>query len=215
MTAAADLIVWRHGRTEWNDTGRFQGQLDPPLDAVGHAQAAGAAVALRSLHPAAVVSSDLDRARATAAYLSDDITYDARLRELDVGLWGGLTRPEIEQRFPGTYAAWLRGEDVHREGGESLAEVTVRAREAVDEHLARVPGRPLVIVSHGGTSRAIVLSLLGLPLSSWSAFAALGNARWAALELRQSGWRLTAYNVGREPEGSEPGRDDATAEPVL
>ena len=219
MTDAADLVVWRHGRTEWNDTGRFQGQLDPPLDEVGHAQARAAAEALALLTPAAIMSSDLDRARSTAAYLGTatglDVTYDARFREIDVGLWGGLTRPEIEVRFPDTYAAWLRGEDVHREEGESLGEVTVRARAALDEHLARVPGRPLVVVTHGGTSRALVLSLLGLPVGTGSAFAALGNARWAALELRESGWRLNAYNVGREPDASEAGRDDATAEPVL
>lgn len=219
MIDAADLFVWRHGRTEWNDTGRFQGQLDPPLDEVGHGQARAAAAALATLHPAAIVSSDLDRARSTAAYLASatgvEVTYDARLREIDVGEWGGLTRPDIEVRFPETWQAFLRGEDVRREGGENLAEVTVRAAAACAEHLARAPGSPLVLVTHGGTSRALVLSLLGLPVSYGAAFAALGNARWAALVRRDGGWRLSAYNVGREPDASEPGRDDATAEPVL
>lgn len=219
MTDAADLVVWRHGRTEWNDAGRFQGQLDPPLDTVGHAQARAAAVALASLEPVGIVSSDLDRARSTAAYLAAltglPVTEDARLREIDVGEWGGLTRPEIEVRFPATWQAWLRGEDVRREGGENLAEVVARASEAVNEHLDRVGGAPLVLVTHGGTSRALVLALLGLPVSYGAAFAALGNARWAALVRRHEGWRLAAYNVGREPDASEPGMDDATAEPVL
>ena len=219
MNDPADLVVWRHGRTEFNDTGRFQGHLDTPLDPVGHAQAAAAAEALAALKPAAIVCSDLTRARDTARYLADltglPLDVDARLREIDVGEWCGLTRAEIEARFPATYAAWLAGEDVRREGGETLAEVTVRAAAAVRERLDATTEGPLVVVSHGGTSRAVVLSLLGLPVSFGTAFAALGNARWASLVRRGPGWRLTAYNAGREPEAAERQRDDATAEPVL
>jgi len=218
VTDAADLVVWRHGRTEWNETGRFQGQLDPPLDPVGHGQARAAAAALAQLPPGAIISSDLDRAATTASYLAEltglAVVPDPRLREIDVGAWGGLTRPAVEARYPDTFHAWLRGEDVHREGGESLSEVATRARAAVDQHLAALP-RPLVVVTHGGTARALVLSLLGLPVTASQAFAAMGNARWAALEERRGAWRLTAYNVGRERDASEPGRDDATPEPVL
>ncbi|HWL37518.1 MAG TPA: histidine phosphatase family protein [Frankiaceae bacterium] len=219
MTDAADLLIWRHGRTEWNDTGRFQGQQDPPLDSVGHVQGRAAAVALAALKPVAIVSSDLGRASATAAYLASEtgleVTYDARLREIDVGAWGGLTRPEIEERFPEEWASLLRGEDVRRGGGETLSEVGVRAAEAATEHLGRAGGVPLVLVTHGGTARALVMALLGMRVKENSAFAAMGNARWAALAHRELGWQLTAYNVGREPEASEAGRDDATAQPVL
>ena len=216
MTYAADLVVWRHGRTEWNDAGRFQGHLDPPLDAVGRRQARAAVPSLLALSPGLVVSSDLARARETAAFLGLPVEVDARLREIDVGEWGGLTRPEIEERFPDTYAAWLRGEDVRREGGETLAEVAERASAAVLSFAGSVgAGRPLVVVTHGGTARALVVSLLGLPIAAGPAFAALGNARWASFARRGSGWRLTAYNVGREAEATEPRVDDATAEPVL
>jgi glucosyl-3-phosphoglycerate phosphatase len=219
VTDAADLVIWRHGRTEWNDTGRFQGHTDVPMDAVGHAQAAAAALALAVLAPTAIVSSDLSRASETAAYLGKltgvPVGLDERLREIDVGEWSGLTRPEIEAKFPDTNAAWLRGEDVRREGGETLAEVTARATAALADALATSGDGPLVVVTHGGVSRALVLALLGLPIEHASAFAALGNARWAALVRRGSGWRLTAYNVGREPAATEPGRDDASAEPVL
>lgn len=212
MTDPVDLVVWRHGRTAWNDAGRFQGHTDTPLDDVGHAQSRAAARALALVRPALVVSSDLSRAAATAAYLGLPVTLDARLREIDVGEWGGLSRPEIEERFPETYAGWLRGDDVRREGGETVDEVAARAVEAVTEHLAAVaPGGPLVVVSHGGTSRALVLALLGLPASARPLFGALGNARWAALVRRGDGWRLVAYNTGIEPEP-----DDATpTEPVL
>jgi len=219
VTDHADLVVWRHGRTEWNDTGRFQGHTDVPLDAVGHAQAETAAAALAMLAPTAIVSSDLARARETATYLSDrtgvPLVLDERFREIDVGEWGGLTRAEIETRFPETNAAWLRGEDVRREGGETLSEVTERAMAALTDALEKSGDGPLVVVTHGGVSRALVLALLDLPVSYAGVLAALGNARWAGLIRRGSGWRLTAYNVGREPAATEPGRDDTTTEPVL
>lgn len=219
MTEHADLLVWRHGRTAWNDAGRFQGHTDTPLDSVGHAQARAAAASLALLRPALVVTSDLSRAAATAAYLGAlagvTVAEDPRLREVHVGKWAGCSREEVAARYPETYAAWLRGEDVRREGGETMAEVTRRAGEAVREHLAATDGAPLVVVTHGGTSRALVLSLLGLPTDAARAFAVLGNARWAALVRRGSGWRLTAYNAGREPEAGDEPRDDTGAEPVL
>lgn len=217
----ADLVVWRHGRTEWNDAGRFQGHLDTPLDSVGHAQARAAAAALASLSPVSIVSSDLARARDTAAYLGEvcglPVVLDARLREIDVGEWGGLSRDEVAARFPETYGAWLGGADVRREGGETGAEVTARALTAARDALAAASGDgPVVLCSHGGTSRSLVLALLGLPESARSSFAVLGNARWASLVRRGDGWRLTAYNAGADAEAAVEGRiGGAATEPVL
>ncbi len=214
--AAPDLVVWRHGRTEWNDTARFQGQLDIPLDHVGHEQAAAAAPALAALRPAAVVSSDLARARDTAAYLGRltglDVRLDPRLREVDVGEWGGLTREEIAERFPEQHDAWLRGEDVRRGGGETQAELAVRMVAAVGEAVASAPGSPLVVVSHGGASRSLVLALLGLPESAGGAFQVLGNCRWATLVRHGDGWRLVAYNLGAD---TAVAKGDAGTLPVL
>ena len=215
MTGGVDLVVWRHGRTEWNDTGRFQGHLDPPLDEVGRLQAKTAASALAALAPAAIVSSDLARARDTAACLGMatglEVAYDTRLRELDVGAWGGLTRVEVAERFPETYAAWLRGEDVRREGGETVAELATRVVDAVEERLADVTG-PLVVVTHGAAARALVVGLLRLPPAATAAFAVLDNARWARLAGRPGGWRLTAYNVGVEADPADAARGEP---PVL
>ncbi|HEX8003315.1 MAG TPA: histidine phosphatase family protein [Mycobacteriales bacterium] len=206
-----DLVVWRHGRTEYNDTGRFQGHLDTELDAVGHAQARAAAARLASLRPARVVTSDLARAASTAEYLgarcSVEVERDPRLREVDVGEWSGLSRDEIAERYPEDYAAWMRGEDVRRGGGETSPEVVARATAAVAERLPC--DGPLVVVTHGGTSRDLVIALLGLPRESRRVFAVLGNARWAELVRHGDGWRLTSYNVGVEENG------DAATEPVL
>ena len=206
-----DLVVWRHGRTEWNDTGRFQGHLDTPLDAVGHAQSRAAAAFLASLRPARIVTSDLARAASTASYLGDltgvEVESDPRLREVDVGEWSGLSRAEIAERFPDAYAAWLRGEDVRRGGGETSPEVVARALGAVHD---RLPAEgPVVVVTHGGTSRDLVIALLGLPREARTVFAVLGNARWASLARHGDGWRLTAYNAGVEENGG------AATEPVL
>lgn len=214
---APDLVVWRHGRTEWNDAGVFQGQADPPLDAVGHVQAKAAAAALAALSPARIVSSDLARATETAAYLAEltglPVETDARLREMDVGEWSGRTRAEIARVFPETYAAWMNGEDVRREGGENLADLLGRVSASLAEHLAGP--LPLVVVTHGGTARVATLAVLGLPAEVWAAFSAMENARWAAFVRRTSGWRLTAYNAGPDPDAAEPGNDDASPEPVL
>ena len=193
-----ELVVWRHGRTEYNDTGRFQGHLDTALDPVGHAQARVAAAALAALGPSRIVTSDLARAADTAAYLGAvcdlPVERDARLREVDVGEWSGLSRSEIQERFPDDYAAWMRGEDVRRGGGETSTEVTARALAAVTERLPAVGG-PLVVCTHGGTSRDLVLALVGLPREARTAFAVLGNAHWVELARHGDGWRLVAYNV--------------------
>ena len=110
--AVPRLELWRHGRTEWNATGRFQGQLDPPLDAMGHQEAAAAAAHLvaTGILPAGtvVVSSDLDRTVQTAnvltALLGAPLRRDARLREHGMGCWEGLTRAEVAERYPDQYA---------------------------------------------------------------------------------------------------------------
>ena len=118
--AVPRLLLWRHGRTEWNATGRFQGQLDPPLDEEGRNQAVLAAPHLvaAGLPPeeTVVVSSDLSRAAETAATLTAllgvPLRLDERLREHGMGSWEGLTRSEVAERFPEQYADWTAGRPV-------------------------------------------------------------------------------------------------------
>jgi broad specificity phosphatase PhoE len=192
-------VLWRHGRTEWNATGRIQGQLDPPLDELGKQQAERAAVALAELSPSLIVSSDLQRARITAGALSQRIGVpvqtDVRLREIGLGAWEGLLREEAEQRFPDEFAAWIRGEDVRRGDGETYAEVSARGSACVLEALDKTDGL-VVAVTHGGTARATMGALLELPLASWFRLAPLGNCRWSVLVDGQHGWRLVEHNAG-------------------
>ena len=212
MSNPRRVVLLRHGRTEWNATGRFQGQLDSPLDGIGRAQAEAAAIAVAPMNPDAIVSSDLTRTRdtaaAVAAALGHEVTFDKRLREIDLGAWQGLTRAEARTQFPEEYAGWQAGEDRRRGGGETYAEVGDRAAACVVEQLdALGPGSLLVAVTHGGTARATIGTLLGLPPDTWWRLAPLANCRWALLADIGRGWRLEEHNAGSPPE--EETGDDA------
>lgn len=197
------LLLWRHGRTEWNAGGRFQGRLDLPLDAVGRRQAVEAAphlVAAGGLDgDTLVVSSDLSRAADTAAALAGllgvPVRLDGRLQEHGMGSWEGLTRAEVADRHPEQYADWIAGRPVHGRGGEDPAEVAERALAA----LADLPPAPVaVVVTHGGTSGRLIERLLGLGRDQRRLFGPLGNCAWSEL-VEQSGWRLMRHNVAGTP----------------
>jgi len=205
------VVLWRHGRTQWNDEERFQGHTDIPLDDLGIAQANAAAQVLAGLRPDRIVSSDLVRASATAQVLADlvglPVELDARLRETNGGRWEGLTAGAIDglhldmdQSDPDLYRAWRRGEDVPAGGAERRSEVAVRARAAVVDALGNVPpDGVLCVVTHGGTSRALVGSLLGLAVEQWRVLGGLANACWSVLAEERTGWRLIEHNAGTLP----------------
>jgi broad specificity phosphatase PhoE len=155
------LIVARHGRTEWNATGRYQGHADIPLDTEGEIQAVTLAGAIAPLGPDRLVVSDLTRARQTMAPLAAttglEPHVDPRLRELDVGKWEGLTSAVVRERFPDDFASWTAGGDRMGSGGETRADGARRAADAIVEHLeAAGAGRLVVVVSHGLVLRLAV-----------------------------------------------------------
>lgn len=198
--AVPRLLVWRHGRTAWNAAGRFQGQLDPPLDAVGHAQAERAALHLRasglSATDTVVVSSDLVRAAATATALTDllgvPLRTDPRLREHGMGSWEGLTRDEVAERYPDQYADWMAGRPVRGRGGEEPGQVADRAVAA----LAELPSvAAAVVVTHGGTAGRLVERLLGLGSDHRRVVGPLANCAWSELVFEGTRWRLLRHNL--------------------
>lgn len=153
MTGARLFLV-RHGESIWNADGRWQGQADPPLSRLGEHQAA-AAVAGFTEPPDAIWTSDLVRAARTAEVLAAGLglgrpAADVRLRERDVGEWSGLTRTEIEHRWPGYLAA--RRSPSGFEGDEQLL---ARAQEALRELAGSAPGTTLLVVTHGGVIRTL------------------------------------------------------------
>jgi probable phosphoglycerate mutase len=194
------LLLLRHGRTAWNASGRIQGQLDPPLDDLGQAQAALAARTVAALGPTAILSSDLQRALDGARLIGQEaglaVTADARLREINVGEWQGLTGAEARERFPEEYAAWRVGSDVRRGGGETYEEVGERAAAAARELAAGLAPDGLgVIVTHGGTARSLIGRILELPVEHWWQLAALGNCCYALLRESDRAWRLLEYGI--------------------
>ena len=202
--AVPRLVLWRHGRTEWNAVGRFQGQLDPPLDATGRREAVAAASHLveTGILPAGtvVVSSDLDRTVQTANVLTGllgvSVRLDARLREHGMGCWEGLTRDEVAERYPDQYADWTAGRPVQGRGGEEAAAVGERALAA----LVDLPEAPVaVVVTHGGTAGRLLERLLGLGPEHRRAFGPLANCAWSELAAQAGRWRLLRHNISALP----------------
>ena len=202
MTAAR-IILWRHGRTEWNVVDRFQGQADIPIDAVGHAQATRAAEALAAYRPLGLYSSDLSRAYQTAEVLAErtelEIVTDKRLREIQVGSWEGLLGEEIRSADPELARRLWAGEDVRRSPtGESPSEVAERMVEALmDIAESAADDSTVVVVTHGLSGRVGACRFVGLPFPQWRLFGGLSNCAWVSIDRHRSGayWRIEGYNL--------------------
>jgi probable phosphoglycerate mutase len=203
------LVLWRHGRTEWNAQQRFQGQTDIPLDEVGIEQARSAAQFLQYLTPDAIVASDLQRATATARTLADlvdlPLTTDPRLRETYAGEWEGLERPILVERYGEELLRWSADSTVRPGGGESRIEVAQRMVAGINDALEAIPeGGTLVVATHGGAARAAIAALLELPTENWGALGVMSNCSWSILREDVSPfgprWRLVEYNAGSLPQ---------------
>jgi glucosyl-3-phosphoglycerate phosphatase len=157
------VLIIRHGETEWNATSRWQGWLDIPLNGDGEAQAMRRARQLRrdGFNPRAIYCSDLKRAARTAeiiaAHLEVPSVPDAGLRERNGGDWQGHTTDEIREKWPGLLEQWRHGEVDCPPGGENDANVLARFDAALVRALAHVGTGMLAIVMHGGILRAVAV----------------------------------------------------------
>jgi probable phosphoglycerate mutase len=182
------LILARHGRTRWNAEGRFQGHGDPPLDAMGVAQAQRLATAVMAWRPDVLVSSDLLRTHQTAAVLSQvcglDIIFEPGLREVDLGAWEGLLPCQAAERFPEEYRQWQEGRDPRRGGGEDPAQAGSRAAGCLRRTLRAAPdGATVLVVSHGLVLRAAMGRLAEDGMIALAGPAPhLGNGQWIVLD---------------------------------
>jgi probable phosphoglycerate mutase len=190
------LILLRHGRTAWNAERRFQGQLDPPLDDVGRAQAYEVAGFVAAVGPDRLVSSDSARALETAQIIGSvvglPVVADARLRERSLGHWEGLTREEVAEQYPMEFADWMGGRDVLTRGGETRAEVAARALAAFHD---QPDVETLLFVTHSATAMALVNALLGIEQRQHP-LGPLANCHWSELWREAGIWRLRAHNLG-------------------
>ena len=174
------LFALRHGQTAWNAEQRIQGQLDVPLDDTGRWQAARLAQALAGEAIAAIYSSDLQRAHATAHALAGatgaPLQTDVRLRERGFGAFEGHTYMDIERLWPLETARWRRREPgAGPEGGEALELFNARCVDTVCALAAAHPGQQIAVVAHGGVLDCLYRAAVGIDLRaprSWQ----LGNA---------------------------------------
>jgi len=203
----ADLVLLRHGRTDWNAERRIQGQSDSQLDELGHAQARAVAPVLAKLGPAVLWSSDSDRTRDTAAYVAEACgltpTYDARLREYSLGPREGLLHHEFAAAAPEEFAEFARANWEAVPGAERRADVAARMTAAVGDAVADLPPDGVaLVVSHGAAIRTGLAALVGWSSEEALTLRGMDNCGWAVLRRNapEDPWRLLAYNRTVEPD---------------
>jgi broad specificity phosphatase PhoE len=162
------IVLVRHGETDWNRDDRFQGRADPPLNDAGRAQARELSGRLAAESFGALYSSPLLRAHETATILGARLELDVRvsdaLQEVDVGSWSGLTREEVEDRFPDGFRRWL--EYGHGwDDGETYEELGRRVVDGVHAIGQTHPRERVVAVTHGGPIRSALAAAQGVPFA--------------------------------------------------
>jgi broad specificity phosphatase PhoE len=160
--AVRRILLARHGQTAWNAAGRLQGHTDIELDATGREQARALADAVRDVGITRVWSSDLARARETAAIVATELglpppEVDQDLRERRFGVFEGLTRDECVANHPDAWRDWV-AQSSHPPGGEPRVDAVARMQRAM---LRVVADGTSLVVSHGGVMRLWLMELLG------------------------------------------------------
>ena len=161
------LFLVRHGRTGWNKEQIFRGHKDVPLDEVGREEARLAGERLRGEGIMGVFSSPLSRARETAEAVARfhkiEVQVLEGLNDLNFGEWEGMSRHEVEERYPDLCAQWQGApHEVIFPGGEGLATVRIRAMKAVEDIIKQHPQEGVALVSHRVVLKVLICALLGL-----------------------------------------------------
>jgi broad specificity phosphatase PhoE len=182
------LLLARHGETDWNRDGRFQGHADTSLNARGREQAHELAEEVNGVE--VIYSSDLKRAIETAEVVAErlglEVTVDSRLRERGFGAWEGLTRAEIEASFREEFDRWRSGDGGGAADAEAQEAFAARIEAFLTDVLARHPDQTVLVIAHGGSIRVVQAVASGLDyLQDRRSIRALANcslARYAARE---------------------------------
>lgn len=187
------IFCVRHGETNWNRLGYFQGQTDIPLSAKGIEQAEAAGKALASLAIDRVWSSDLSRARQTAERIACHhglaVEEEPLITEIDHGEWEGQNASQIEENWPGMLKRWHdEPHNVTMPGGEDLEQVKERAVRGFAS-ITDKGGENVVLVSHDALLKVLLCFWLDCPLSSFWKFQ-LGNCSITVVEKQTSSIRI-------------------------
>lgn len=187
------VVFVRHGQTEWNVSGRYQGQSDVALSVAGIGQAEKLAANFPVEHVDAIYSSDLIRARVTAETVAKRFGLDVKLepafRELSFGDWEGLTYEQIVASWPDAMKNFLAHPDIlDIPNGESFPAVQQRAMTRLQELIREHEGQTIMVAAHGAVLRTMLVAALHMPLQYlWS--------------IRQFN---TAVNIVRYDDGGNP-----------
>jgi len=187
------VIFIRHGQTEWNVTGRYQGQSDVELTEEGRQQALKLAEYFPVEKIDGIYASDLRRAMVTAETIAQKfglpVQAEPAFRELSFGQWEGLTYQQIVANWEDAMANFMQHPDIMEiPGGETFPEVQQRALQRLQELIRKHDGQTIVVVAHGAVLRTILTAALHMPLQYlWS--------------IRQFN---TAVNIVRYDEGANP-----------
>lgn len=192
------IILIRHGETNWNLQGRYQGQEDTRLSERGFWQAQQLAQALKDVHIDAAVSSPLKRSFLTCKACADlhklTVQTDARLTEINHGAWEGELACDIEARYGKEFKLWhTKPHLVQMPGGENLEDVRRRTREAFDEYAVKYDGQTVLAAAHDAVNKAIICDILGLGMDSFWHIKQ-DNACINVLEYTGGVWRLVLLN---------------------
>jgi 2,3-bisphosphoglycerate-dependent phosphoglycerate mutase len=208
-TIMSSITVVRHGETEWNRRGMHQGMLDSPLTARGREQAYQVAELLQHYTFHRLYSSDLGRAAETARIIGTalklTINFDERLRERNLGKFGGLTVDQCKAEYPEIYERYKTGDpDYVVPGGESAAQAYERSIGCFEELAVRYPGESVLVISHGLILSYFLKYSLGIPLGQKIRFT-LKNCSVNRFLKGENGWMLDTWG-----EAGPGGRDNLT-----
>jgi probable phosphoglycerate mutase len=221
------VYLIRHGETDWNLTGRWQGHADVPLNAVGWRQARllGQRLVREGVRFDALYSSDLIRAAQTAlevgSALGVAIWLTPGLREIDLGSWSGHTTAELRVIYPDDFARVAAGEDIPRGGGESIRAMRQRVVATLEHIVAKHSGATLGVVTHGGCIRALLSHAVSLDGNEFQHFPHIGNTSISVVRIGAGGWETLVVNdmahleATHDPEMISAPPDDAEQPPAL
>lgn len=169
------LYITRHGQTDWNIAGRYQGQSDTPLNEVGIHQAKQIARRLSTEDIHVIYTSDLSRAANTAQAIADfhqlEIKKDPRWRELSFGDWEGMTYKEMSAHSPELFSKWMTDPlNTSTPNGETLAQLAERVKSAFDEIKSQHKDQTVLVIAHSGALQSLLAVTLGVDLNRYWQF---------------------------------------------
>ena len=197
MSESTKVILIRHGETEWNLSGRWQGHADSALSERGVSQAVALGERMKKESIDHFYTSDLERARHTSRLVGEPSGWVAEpmesLRERDLGVLEGLTTDEMIDKFPNEYKSFRNdGSDYQVPDGESFRQFYERCSQALEEVSFRHSGKRIGLVTHGGFLGAIFRYVLKIPLDAERNYVLL-NCSVNRLEKTDKGWNLISW----------------------